>query len=163
MDYPAGLTSPILKETAATCQLTFSYRHLNPDNIKATLTVNLYRHRIQGSFLKPLLTIEDKTNWKNYTVNIGQLSAGYQILITGNSTATLLLRPYIDMCLDQIIFYGCDANTIPVTPVIDENTVPCNFEEGTCGWFDWNAGAEKKLDWVLFYNAKFNLFFLIWM
>ena len=145
MSYAATLISPALGATAATCKMTFAYTHLYPLGSKAVLSINLYHRRL--GFIpitrKVLFTITTPCNWQNYTVHIGQLPAGYQIEIAGDSNLYTQLGPYIDMSIDNIKFVDCDPSV-----QLPGGNLTCDFENGMCGWTDLNLGSTNRIDWV---------------
>ena len=142
---PATIMTPKLGATAPTCRLTFSYRHVisAPTNTQAVLTVSLYK-KSYYPLIKELASINDYTVWRNYSVHIGQLIAGYQIEISGNGTTTSTIQPYVDMEVDNTKFVDCD----PTSKVTTNSSLSCDFESGTCGWNDYNMGSTNKIDWV---------------
>ena len=141
---PALISTPLLGATGPNCKLTFSYRHLYPSAPSPTLSIILYkRPEVFWPLSKTIRTITENTGWKNYTVDIGKLPAGYQIRISANGTLSIYTRPYLDVELDNIKFVDCDPSAT-VTP----SSLSCDFESGTCGWFDWNMASTNKLDWV---------------
>ena len=97
-------------------------------------------------WLKPLMDISVLSPWHIYQVHIGRLDPGYQIQFVGRiDVVNTRINPFRDMSLDEIKFVNCDANsTVPAQPA----NLTCDFESGTCGWFDWNIGSTNKIDWV---------------
>ena len=92
---------------------------------------------------KTLMTISENTQWKSYSVHIVQLVSGYQVRISANSSTYPFIQPYIDQDLDNIKFVDCDPNAKVMTTNLN-----CDFENGTCGWFDMNMGTSNQIDWV---------------
>lgn len=81
--------------------------------------------------------------WTKVTVQIGSMSAGFQVWITSKGVVTDQTQPFVDIEIDNIQFIHCedtDANW--------ETTLNCTFESGTCGWTDADISTNSKLDWV---------------
>ena len=135
----------MLGATSASCKISFAYTHQYPTNSKAVLYIYLYRRRIGffGITRKLLFTITRPGNWQYYSVHIGQLPAGYQIEIMGDSNLYPQFGPYIDMALDDIKFVNCDPNV-----QLPGGNLTCDFENGMCGWTDLNLGSTNRIDWV---------------
>ena len=124
--------------------MTFSYRHTGLVLFGSRLQINLFKTGFM-SFRKILMDIRVGSQvWQTYSVHIGQLKAGYQVQISGNDTINTNTRPYIDIDLDNIKFVDCD----PTATVTTSTILSCDFENGTCGWSDWNMGSTNKIDWV---------------
>lgn len=83
------------------------------------------------------------STWQNYTVAIGKLDPGYQIKIYGECKSLYHGSTYKDMELDNFRFVDCDAQT-----QYKPTDLSCDFETDMCGWFDWNSGLIKQIDWV---------------
>ena len=142
-NYPAELVSPILGATGPNCKLQFTYRHQL--NEGSQLFVKLNKVDPGQNWQRTLTTIQDFKEWNTYTVPIGELGPGYQIVFIGNASNNVNIWPYIDMELDEIKFVNCDAT---VTNTTTPANLTCDFEDGTCGWFDFGLKSNSKLDWV---------------
>ena len=147
------MSTPPIGTTGPDCRMTFAYRHTRPvgDSAdddqpledKALLSITLVRKTNTWTTHSTLREVTDyTTGWQNYTVHIGQLSTpGYQIMIGGQAIDKVV--GYLNMELDDIRFVGCD----PFGPV-EGHSLSCDFENGTCGWYDWHVGMDKQIDWV---------------
>lgn len=142
LNLPAVLQSPLLGATAYDCKMTFNYHQSYPvAGNPIIFKVSLFR-RASFNFLKQLLQITTQVmQWTTYTVPIGSLPAGYQIQIQGMGFVTENTSPYADMEIDEIKFINCGPNSV-------DNPLTCDFETGTCGWFDLNLSSNNQIDWV---------------
>lgn len=142
-----SIETPALGKTGPDCKITLAYRHTKPRNREdlALLRIELFYPGVYwgGHLSKTLRDIEDYTeDWKNYTVHVGQLDKpGYWIRMTGQSK--IVFGMYRNLEVDNIRFVNCD----PTAP-LDAQSLDCDFENGTCGWFDWDMDVDKQIDWV---------------
>ena len=113
--------------------------------------INNYKTYVWSKSL--LKTSEIWNDWKSFSVHIGKLDPGYQIDIEATGPQIATLAPYRDIELDDIQFVDCDALNVTSLPL------DCDFENGTCGWYDYNMQSNNKLDWVslFIYSNQYKL------
>jgi len=80
--------------------------------------------------------------WTTFNVPIGSLPAGYQIQISAMGFPTASTLPFADMEIDEIKFINCAPTSIV------NSSLNCDFENGTCGWFNVDLGNNNQIDWV---------------
>ena len=140
----------MLSATGPNCKLQFAYRHTGPSSPStppSKFSVILHKQEPTVVWVKPLRDMNQMmtTGWNSFEVHLGQLAAGYQIQFVGMAGMTAWLNPYIDMELDEIKFVNCDASATSTNTTAN---LTCDFETGTCGWYDYNLGSSNKIDWV---------------
>ena len=135
IDERAQLLSPLLQQSAATCELTFYY-HMRGVNV-GRLEVLL----IQGSETSRVFTLEGSqaNRWLPAVIKIGRLYRPFQVRFDVKKTATTLA----DIAIDDIQWLGCNL------PVIDDPTVKCADNQFSCtrgGCIDQNRVCDYTDD-----------------
>ncbi|KAH9494976.1 hypothetical protein Btru_018310, partial [Bulinus truncatus] len=133
--------SPPLKDSGPDCRMTFSY-YLIGDGL-GDLAILLQNSIYTGSTRATTLwTVSSETlfGWTKYSVDIGKISAGYQIVI---KSTPLNGFPYA-VAIDDIDFVGCQTNT---SFNINTSALDCTFYGGDfCGFFE---SRTDDFDWTL--------------
>ena len=135
---PARLVSPVLKETGASCHMSFFY-YMNGAG-SGQLSVYLQNSNDTGTQRMTRLwttgLVGDGYSWKSYSVDIGQKAAGYQVVILSKPSSG---SPF-GIAIDDLRFQDCKPNTVLNTTNLD-----CSFEGGNfCSYFQ---SRNDDFDW----------------
>lgn len=129
---------PINGQTAVTCTLSFSFMSTSG----ATLDVRQYR---PGEVRSLYSTHNPANQWQSFSVDIGKLTAGFQIEFYGESrTKTAFFE---NIAIDNVQFVHCNPyKTYPTLKPPTLSSVSCTFERNLCGW--QVTGTNGRSNWM---------------
>uniref|UniRef100_A0A2C9KE99 MAM domain-containing protein n=1 Tax=Biomphalaria glabrata TaxID=6526 RepID=A0A2C9KE99_BIOGL len=141
----ALLISPQLKATGPDCRITFNY-YMNGDgsgNLAILLQNSIYTATNRATTLWTVNSLSS-SSWTTYSVDIGQVPNGYQVLIQ----STPVNGYSYAVAIDDIKFLGCQLNT---TFNLKPTVLDCTFTGGDfCGYFE---SRTDDFDWTLTNHA----------